>query len=103
MRLAKRMLDVSAISKLVTENSIYFDSETNMPAPTEDKGTVQTITLIEGRDELMVFEAGDFYIRLKTIWNRKNPEIYQTKGGKVIQLNKDGSYTTNAAQIRNMD
>lgn len=98
----KKVLRNAVASQFVTGNSILFDPVAGEPIPSKAEGTVQSIVCVEDDSVLLVFEAGDFYIRLKSVWNRDNPNTYHTKGGKVLQLNKDGSYTTNAAQIRRL-
>lgn len=79
------------IGPMVAENKVRWDKETNSAVPVNGRW-VATVVKLYAENLVLVFEAGDYYIRLKTIKKRPvdflvpkdNFSITVTRGGQIL-------------------
>lgn len=104
------------MSSWLTENPMYWDDESDSLVPTFDtdpygwKDNGQRIVVDERTDCIYLFEAGERYIHLVTVFgtrmpNNYNPEIYPylrfiaEKGARVRKVRRSGFVTSNLKEI----
>ncbi|MBM6722761.1 hypothetical protein [Pseudoflavonifractor phocaeensis] len=89
--IAQAYLRDPMIGPMVAGNKVRWDKEANKTIPVNGRW-VATVVKLYGEDLVLVFETGEFYIRLKTIMKRPadfhtpkdNFQITVTRGGQIL-------------------
>lgn len=99
--ICKDVMADKELSEAITTNGIIYDEELGEVVPVNEDGSLETIVCGFKENYILIFEAGDTYVRLKTLWNAASRpfKIYDD----VVAIKKlNNGYVTDKAAMNEL-